>query len=293
MGKPIKNVWFGLPVGPGSNHITVSGIKFQDGTTATNGYIVKQTGFNSYIVQDAAQLHAAEISFLTNATSVSALLPGQCFILATPFGGTATPVYKISQFRLTVFAASGVNGFVDYSWSTIPAAAVGQADLITSGTAGEILGFEITSGGYGYTSTPSVTISGTGGSGATATATVTAGVVSSIAVTTAGSGYPVSGTTVTIAAPAAAVTATATATYSSGAFTGITGLVGGHYYTTAPTVTISGGGGSGAFATAVIANGAVTGLTGIVGGTGYTSAPTITFSAPPASTTATATANVS
>ena len=46
----------------------------------------------------------------------------------------------------------------------------------------------VTNGGSGYTSPPSVTISGVG-SDATATATVTAGVVTSITVTNGGSGY--------------------------------------------------------------------------------------------------------
>jgi hypothetical protein len=69
----------------------------------------------------------------------------------------------------------------------------------------------VTSGGSGYTSTPTVTLSGGGGSGATATATIDPGgaIVTSITVTNRGSGY-----------------------------------------TSAPTVTISGGGGSGATASA-------------------------------------------
>lgn len=127
MGRPIKRVWFGLPVTAGSGHIKVDGVVFADGTTATNAYIVKQTGSNAYVVQDSAQAHAAEIVFMVNASSVGALQPGQCFILATPFGGSAVPCAKIAQYSVDVFENGTVNS---YSWSTVPATAAGQADLI-------------------------------------------------------------------------------------------------------------------------------------------------------------------
>ena len=90
MGRPIQKKWFGLPVTPGSGHIKVNGVKFIDGTTATSAYIIKQTGSSAYIVQDSAMTHAPEIVFMVNAASVSTLLPGQCFILATPYIGTVT-----------------------------------------------------------------------------------------------------------------------------------------------------------------------------------------------------------
>ena len=141
MGRPIQEKWFGLPVTSGSQHIAVTGIMFADGTTATNGYIVKQTGSAAYVVQDAAMAHAPEICFMVNAANVAALAPGQCFINATPFGGSALPCAKITQFRLTVYNVANTvpnpvlvpvdaNSVSDYSWSTIPAAAPGQADLV-------------------------------------------------------------------------------------------------------------------------------------------------------------------
>lgn len=121
MGKPIKKTWFGT----GSGKIVVNGVKFADGTTATNAHIVKQTGSSAYVVSNGTK---AEIVFLANASSVTNLQPGQCYILATPFGGSARPCQKISQFRLSVHEADGT---VDsYSWSSIPATAKGQADLI-------------------------------------------------------------------------------------------------------------------------------------------------------------------
>ena len=128
MGRPIRKVWFGKPVGPGTNNITVNGVKFADGTTATNAYIVKQTGSAAYIVQDVAMTHAPEIVFMVNASSLGALLPGQCFILATPFGGSPLPCAKIAQFRVDIFEGGTRKS---YTWSTIPANTFGQADLIT------------------------------------------------------------------------------------------------------------------------------------------------------------------
>lgn len=283
MGKPIKKSWFGEPVGPGSNHIRVNGVKFADGVSYSDAFIVKQTGSSAYIVQDSAQIHAPEIVFMVNASSISALNTGECFILATPFGDSPVPCSKIAQYRVDVFENGTV---VSYTWSTRPAVALGQADLINMGVAGQILSFQIINGGRGYTSVPSVSISSPPGTGAICTTTVVGGVVTAITVGNPGSGYATNATA-TIAAPAAAVTATATAIVSAGAFTSITSLVGGNYYSVAPIVTI-GGPGTGASATAVInASGAVTGITNIVGGTGY-SAATITFAAPPASVTATA-----
>ena len=58
----------------------------------------------------------------------------------------------------------------------------------------------VTFGGNGYTTAPTVTITGGGGSGATATATVSGGAVTGITVNNPGSGYT-STPTVTIAAP--------------------------------------------------------------------------------------------
>ena len=126
MGRPIQKKWFGLASGAG-NQIVVNGVKFADGTTATNAYIVKQTGSNAYVVQDTAMTHAPEIVFMVKAAAVGDLLPGQCFITATPFGGSALPCKKIAQFRCDLFEADG--SVKSYSWSTIPATGPGQADL--------------------------------------------------------------------------------------------------------------------------------------------------------------------
>jgi hypothetical protein len=126
MARPIQKKWFGLSAGAGKQ-IVVNGVKFANGATATNAYIIKQTGSNAYVVQDTAKSHAPEIVFMVNATTLGALLPGQCFITATPFGGSAQPCKKIAQYRVDVFAADGSPD--SYSWSTQPASAAGQATL--------------------------------------------------------------------------------------------------------------------------------------------------------------------
>lgn len=299
MGKPIQKKWFGSPVGAGSEHITVNGVKFADGTTATNAYIVKQTGSSAYIVQDAALAHAPEIVFMVNAAALGTLLPGQCFILATPFGGSALPCSKIAQYRVDIFDVANTtpretgapvpDHTTSYSWSTFPADTIGEADLIAGPfTPGIITSVTLVSGGSGYFTAPTVSFGG-GGTGATATATVVNGIVTALTLGAGGTGYTSS--SITISSPPAPVTATGTATVTTGAVTAGVVTLGGGYYASAPVVTVAGDG-TGATATATIAAGVVTGFTITAGGTGYTAA-TITVAAPPAGTTASATATVS
>lgn len=135
MGRPIQKKWFG-PSATAGNQIVVNGVRWADNTTATGAYIVKQTGFNAYVVSNGVK---SEIVFMVNAASVAALLPSQCFITATPFGGAALPCYKIAQFRVDVFNVANTvprvtgapvpDSTTSYSWSTQPATALGQADL--------------------------------------------------------------------------------------------------------------------------------------------------------------------
>jgi hypothetical protein len=125
MGRPIQKKWFGQDSGA---QIIVDAVKFADGSVATDAFIVKQTGSNAYVVQDAAQTHSPETVFMVNVTSAGDLAPGQCFVTATPFGGSALACEKIAQYRVGVFEADG--RITNYSWSTQPADAAGQADLI-------------------------------------------------------------------------------------------------------------------------------------------------------------------
>jgi hypothetical protein len=139
MGRPIKKSWFGPATLDGSQ-IVVDGVKFADGSTATGAHIVKQTGSAAYVVSNGTK---AEICFMVNADSVGALLPSQCFITATPFGGTALPCETIAQYRVSLYETPNsvprktgdpaVSAVGNYRWSAIPAAIAGQADLITEG----------------------------------------------------------------------------------------------------------------------------------------------------------------
>ncbi len=108
-------------------------------------------------------------------------------------------------------------------------------------------------------------------------------------VTNGGSGYT-SAPTVTFSGGGATVNASGIAVIDSatGKVTGVTVQIPGYGFTSAPTVTLSGGGGSGATAVAHIALGVV-GFNITSPGV-YTAAPTVTMSAPTAGTPATATA---
>ena len=138
MGRPIQKRWFGL-ASLGGNQIVVNGVKFADGTTAVNAYIVSQTGSSAYIVQDTAMAHAPEIVFMVNADGLGALQPSQCYITATPFGGTPLPCKTIAQYRASLFTVPNsvprrvgdpaVVAATDYRWSLIPAVAPGQCNL--------------------------------------------------------------------------------------------------------------------------------------------------------------------
>ena len=104
--------------------IVVNGIKWADGSTSTNGYIVSQPGTRAYIVSDGTK---AEHAFMVNALNVNDLEPGQCFITAKPYGGVDRPCEKILQYRVSIYEANGT--VKDYRWSEIPASKLGQADL--------------------------------------------------------------------------------------------------------------------------------------------------------------------
>ena len=94
-----------------------------------------------------------------------------------------------------------------------------QATATAVVNSGFITSYIVSSGGSGYTASPTVTISDVSGSGAVATANVSGGVVTSITVNNVGSGYS-STPTVTIAPPPANITYT---TYWSNDGTSVNG----------------------------------------------------------------------
>jgi hypothetical protein len=157
----------------------------------------------------------------------------------------------------------------------------------------------VTSGGTGYTSAPTVNINGNG-SGAQATATVSGGRVTAITLTNGGTEYTTAPTISFSGGGGSFASATAVidpvdvdfdndgqpgGTISgfivppqiTGAVTSITLTSGGAGYTSIPTITFTGGGGTGAAAMALVSGGRVTGITMTNDGSGYTSAPTLSF----------------
>jgi hypothetical protein len=102
-----------------------------------------------------------------------------------------------------------------------------------------VQGVEITTSGYGYSTSPSVSFIGGGGSGAEAYTEIADGIVGIITLTSGGSGYT-DPPTITIGSPGIGTTATAVAYInSSGSVTSIRINDTGVGYITIPSVTIS------------------------------------------------------
>lgn len=154
--------------------------------------------------------------------------------------------------------------------------------VVDSGTPA-IAKVKITSGGSGYTATPTVTVVGGGGDGANLEAIVDSGVVVGLNILTGGAGYT-SYPAIVISAPGKPAVASAVVSVS-GLVDSITVAQGGGFYSSPPKVTIQGDG-SGARATAILTNGTVTSIAVDAKGSGYTSATVIVD--PPVSAAATA-----
>lgn len=136
---------------------------------------------------------------------------------------------------------------------------------------------DINSGGFDYTSAPTITAVGGAGTGATFVATLQDGAIETISVTNPGSGYTYTDSVYLSFSGGGNVnsTAQATAVISGGSVSSINVTTAGLGYTSTTSVTISGGGGSGAVATASVAGGSVSAVNVTTAGQGYTSAPTV------------------
>ena len=262
----------------------------------------------------AGSIGALQTIHAAKATAVPVLSPGTTPHYFGPFANYANSPQRMSDAVIN-FSGGGGSG----------AGAVATVDPAT----GAIKSFNVTQGGTGYTSAPTVGITSpvAGGTGAAATATVARG-VTHITVTNGGTGYiappaiTISGgtgatatpnmsgfvgsidvglggsgyahPTVQIeAAPAGGVTATATATVAGGAITAINVVNRGSGYTTEPSVIITEGNNNGAVARANVVMNTIDSIDVNDSGAGYTSAA-VTIGAPsPGGTQATATAAVS
>ena len=119
-----------------------------------------------------------------------------------------------------------------------------------------ITSITVTNGGSGYV-TPILTVSGGGGGGAIAQAVVTGGVITSVIMISHGTGFT---STPTILIEGAGAGAVLTPVLSGSPITGIVVDDGGLNYTS-PTVTFTGGGGAAAVANAVVETGVINDIT--------------------------------
>jgi len=135
---------------------------------------------------------------------------------------------------------------------------------------GQLVSFDVTNEGSGYTEQPLVSIVGGGGSGATAQAIITGGRVTRILVEQPGSGYT--------SQPSVSITggggtgATAVANVR-GPVQSITLTNSGNGYTEIPDIRLNSG--EGALAQPIVINGRIVSIAIINSGSGYTTAPTV------------------
>lgn len=99
-------------------------------------------------------------------------------------------VYSLSAARASTFLSSGYIPIEDIAIDSGGANTfeLQQLNIQNTATPGQILGFEVISGGAGYTTAPTITINGNG-TGAAATATISGGVIVKAEMTNFGSGY--------------------------------------------------------------------------------------------------------
>ena len=162
-------------------------------------------------------------------------------------------------------------------------APTGSGAAVTANVVGSVTGVNITAGGSGYTSVPTIQFSAPPAPPvnsnqqvrtATGYAVVVMGVLNAIVITDGGLGYTGAPTISIIGTNTTAATATASITLS---FVSSFSIVsGGSGYTTPPAVTITGAG-SGATAIATVANGKVTAVNVVTEGSGYATAPIVSI----------------
>lgn len=147
--------------------------------------------------------------------------------------------------------------------------------LYTAGNASPVV--EIQSGGFGYTSVPTVVAVGGSGSSVTLAATVANGAVTAISVTNPGGFYLASDFAyLSFSGGGASVaTANALANIASGSVGSVSIVNAGSGYTSTSQVQFLGGGGFGATGSVVAVGGTVSAVSVLRGGFAYSSAPTV------------------
>jgi titin len=258
---------------PGSGYTSTPTVTFPAPSGATG---TAATGYAVTNITNSGSVFSVTVGFAITATfnSGSSVLTLVDATSGLQIGQPITGAGIAPSTTITGFSGDSAGSQVTLSVSTTAG----------SGSTGEQL--NVTSGGVGYGSAPTVIFSGGGGTGAAGFATVTNGVVTSVTVTNGGAGYT-SAPTVTLTG-GGGTGAIATAALN-GTVTSVNVTNGGSGYSAAnpPNVTFVGGGGTGAAGVATVVNGVVTGITITNVGSGYSSTPTVVFSSGNAIATAT------
>jgi hypothetical protein len=209
MGRPIKSKWFGDPDSAGYQLKVTAKLP---GEAVAEGFITEQSGTRKYKVNVNGTIGNV---YLINETDGAELTDGQGFMTATPYGGAALPVYKLTQYRVSLYDGAD---FATFTWSKDAAAVASAADVLddfivtfesalgsVDSTGGVVDSLVIIDGGAGYLVAPTVTITDpNAGAGATATATISNGVVDSLTIDNGGADYTDGQVEVSIQSPEAA-----------------------------------------------------------------------------------------
>jgi len=171
-------------------------------------------------------------------------------------GFSETAVWTRMNSPVGLASVNLTNGGTGYtSLPSVTFSNGGGSGATATATVGAVVsGISVTAGGTGYSSTPKVTITDLTGSGATAQATVVGGVIMSISVTNPGSLYSAPSVQITDGTGTGA-SATASTTGTHGVIYAVNLTNPGSGYNTPPMVTITGGGGTGAIATSTVSLG--------------------------------------
>jgi uncharacterized repeat protein (TIGR01451 family) len=282
----------------GTGYTSAPSVGFSSGTAAATAALAGVTVSGQTITFNVGTLAAgASASFkidaqvattglpagtttLTNSASVVDAYNAVARTATADVNVTATPRLALKEIAsplplplTAINVTAGGSGYTTAPSVVITGCSVAPTAIATV-SGGAVTGVTITNGGANCTA-PSIAFSGGGGSGATASSTTgqTTGGLLAVSVTAGGSGYT-SAPSVSVAG--CSVAPTAVATVSGGAVTGVTITNAGSGCPAAPAISFSGGGGSGA--TASGAGGERVVYVSVTNGGSYTAPPTVSFS---------------
>ncbi len=172
-GITVTNVGTGYKAGTATIGITDNTAKsctftptFTVGSQVSSITVAAGNG-GSYMTQPAATLGGT-----SPAAPTSPKLPALTS-LPTPWPANASAITAIN----VTSAGTGYTPGTHYPLTITGGGGTGAVGYAVGGGTYVVSGFNVTNGGVGYTSTPTVTVSGGGGTGTTATATISAGAV--------------------------------------------------------------------------------------------------------------------